>query len=227
MNTQNVNTAASESSERWGEKKTPRFISTPYEKGVSLREDVFKRQFSVHVTGSMAYLEEGLNEPFTCITTLSVCYATTISEAVRKVTHIQANKSWNITYRENGPLGFTPRHIEIRDRHNRKVLCGSVNSKIEWIEAALTAEAVSILEQKQAALREEARDERAYNNFSTARLLERQATEIGMEVVDKIYRNHPEIRQILDQQAGDAFYEAYGPEIDQHNAIDEEARLNR
>ncbi|MBK5145563.1 hypothetical protein I2494_17935 [Budviciaceae bacterium BWR-B9] len=219
MNTQNVNTAASESSERWVEKKAPRFISTPYEKGVSLREDVFKRQFSVRVTGSMEYLEEGLNEPFTCTTTLSVCYASTISDAVRKVTNIQANKSWNIKYQENGPLGFTPRHIEIRDHQNRKVLCGTVNSQIEWIEAVSTAKAVSIIEQKQAELREEARDERAYNNFSTARLLERQATEIGMEVVDKIYRDHPEIRQILDRQVADELYKTYGPEMDMHNAI--------
>ncbi len=112
----------------------PSFFHTPYEPGISLREDIFNRQFIAEVMGSVEYLEDDRNQgSFYRTESLQISGGATIAEIIDRLMVINRSDSWPIRDEEAdyydpelghdcGPQSFYPGQIRILDRFGRLVI---------------------------------------------------------------------------------------------------------
>ncbi|HBM3184904.1 TPA: hypothetical protein LVM22_001169 [Klebsiella oxytoca] len=184
------------------------FIPTPYRSGVSLREDVFHRQFQIRVIGLTEYPEDDpVYGTYQREEVLTVCESSTITGAVEKLIRLYETDSWPVRdddedyYDPNlghdcGPVSFSPRFAKVFDRDNRPVLNGDFSCGLTWFMPLTSRNDISTLQAKQNALREEAALEASWDNYSTARDLRTQAARLELYLVNKQYASLPEVRQL-------------------------------
>ncbi|HAV1239741.1 TPA: hypothetical protein JGU28_004522 [Salmonella enterica] len=181
------------------------FLHTPYEPGVSLREDIFNRQFSVEVTGRMTYPQDNPGYgTYDCEETLTACEAATISDAVARLLQLYESDSWpirdaNTGYDDDcGPVDFCPYMVKIFDRHHRLVMGGDFKSRkgINWFPPVTDGQAITELKIQQKRLLDQAAEESGWDNYETARSLWREADYLSLHLVHKKYASLPEAVQL-------------------------------
>jgi len=200
----------------------PQFIHTPYEPGVSLRADVYARQFSVVVAGTTTYPEDDLNcGTYTREETYSVCTGATLSEVITQITEISQRRAWAFRDEEKdyydaelghdcGPVSFFAQSVCISDRLGRKVLGGCIrNGKIFWIIPVKDNAAAAKLHQQCNALLAEAAFESGWDNFSTAKTLRREARQLLLADVAPFWRQHPEVLALMEPE----LFDVQDPEV--------------
>lgn len=180
------------------------FFRTPYEPGVSLRWDIYHRQFRVEVTGMFEYPEDDLMcGTYKTQGTLIICETSTFTDAVNKLKIMYKANSWPFRDKDDdhyydsdlgrdmGPLNFYPMTVIIYDRHNRKVLGGVLSGGIVTWAHPVTKEAELYKMFKK--LRDEGSYEHGWNDYETARSLWHEAGLLLLHVVDSKYQLHSEI----------------------------------
>ncbi|MDQ9128495.1 hypothetical protein RDT67_18930 [Serratia fonticola] len=203
MHTQNVNVNSATGASRICEKTTPKFIPSPYEKGVSIREDIFNKQFKVLVRGLATFPNDAVFERNQIEISFYVLTASTITDAVNQVNKVHSENAWQ--YKDADVLGDTTvldylaQYVQITDRNGRAVLGGAIGTKIEWYEPIKTKGDIEDLITKVKRTNYSARDELNAGNLSKADELWLIAEVMTLEIVAPIYREHPEVVQIFDE----------------------------
>lgn len=189
------------------------FLHTPYESGVSLREDIFNKQFTVNVTGIMIYPEYdpryGIYEQEE---TLIVCESATVSNAAARLLQIYESAHWPIRDTETdyyaadlghdcGPVEFYPHTVKILNRHHELVLGGDFSSPegINWFPPVTNAPSLARLKTQQQELFSLASTESAWDNYETARSLRRDAELLSLYFAHKKYAYLPEIKYLISE----------------------------
>lgn len=195
----------------------PQFIHTPYEPGVSLRADVYARQFSVVVSGTTVYPEDDLNYgTYTREESFNVCRAGTLRDVISDVSDINQRITW--PFRDDdkdyydpelghdcGPISFWAHSVSISDRFGRKVFGGCIRSgRIIWVTPVKDNVEASRLHEHCDALCTQASLESSWDNFSTAKDLRREADQLLLADVAPFWRQHPEVLAFLEPEVFDA-----------------------
>ncbi len=205
MHTQNVKVNVNSATEasRICEKTTPKFISSPYEKGVSIREDIFNKQFKVLVRGLATFPKDAIFENNQRDFSFYVLTAPTITDAVNLVNKVHSENSWPYQDEEvlgdTDVMGFLAQYVQITDRNGKAVLGGPVSNQIRWCEPLKTTTEVEELISLVKRTNYNARDEHNAGNLSKADELWLSADILALAIVDPIYRSHPEVEQIFDE----------------------------
>ncbi|MDN8554971.1 hypothetical protein [Citrobacter werkmanii] len=187
------------------------FLPTTYEPGVSLRYDIFNRQFTVEVTGRMYYPEDDpVYGTYSCEETLTVCEAATINEAATRLLQLYESDNWpirdeNIDYydanlgHDCGPVDFYPYTVKIVDRHGRLVLGGNFRSGngINWFPPVIDSQAIAELEMQRERLLSQAAYEHGWDNYETARALWREADYLSLHFAHKKYTSLSEVENLI------------------------------
>ncbi|MBD1226026.1 hypothetical protein [Xenorhabdus griffiniae] len=181
-----------------------KFLRTPYEPGVSLRWDIYHRQFRVEVTGMFEYPEDdSIYGTYKNKGTLIICETSTFTDAVNKLKIMYKANSWpfrdkdeDYYYdpdlgRDMGPINFYPMTVIIYDRHNRKVLGGELlNGGITWAHPITNETELYKMHKK---FWDEGSGEHRWNDYETARQMWHKAGLLLLHVVDSKYQLHDEI----------------------------------
>lgn len=185
------------------------FIHTPYQKGVALREDVFHRQFVIWVNGMTEYIEDNPTDgTYWLEEILIVCGSSTISGAVAQLVELNETGHWPLRDEnqdddfghESEPQSFSPRYAEIRDRDNRRVLCGDFANGLIWYIPVTAPQDMATLQAKQGSLRKEARFESGWDNDVTAQDLRKQAERLNLYLTDRRYACLPEVQNLATRR---------------------------
>ncbi|WJV63466.1 hypothetical protein PCO86_05310 [Pectobacteriaceae bacterium CE70] len=192
------------------------FIHTPYEFGVSLRADVYARQFSVVVSGTTTYPEDDLNcGTYTREETFSVCTGAELNDVISQVIEINQRRAWAFRNEDKdyydaelghdcGPVSFLAQSVCISDRLGRKVLGGCTrHGEIFWITPVKDNAEAAKLHQHCDALHAEAALESGWDNFSTAKALRREARQLLLADVAPFWRQHPEVLALMEPELFD------------------------
>lgn len=195
----------------------PQFIHSPYEAGVSLRADVYARQFSVVVSGTTWYPEDDTNfGTYSREESFSICQGATLTDVINKITDMILRDAW--PYRDTGkdyydpdlghdcgPISFWAQSVVINDRYGRKVLGAriSTNSGLVWITPVKSSAEATKLRQQCDALYNEAALESGWDNFSTAKTLRREARLLLLADTAPFWRQHPEVLKLLEPELFD------------------------
>lgn len=195
------------------------FIHTPYESGVSLRADVYARQFSVIVLGTTEYPEDDPTYgTYTRDESFSVCIGATLTDVINETNDINHCDAWSFRdddkdYYDSdlghdcGPISFSAHFVVIYDRYHRKVIGGRVSQKgILWTEPVKSEIEAIALRQRRDELYSEAAFEAGWDNFSTARNLRREATALLLADVASCWRGHPEVLMIAAKSPASVFH---------------------
>lgn len=171
------------------------FVSNPYAPGTSLRQDIFERQFTVLLHGSMERLEDSGRGTFHIdgYVQLGQCGLLDDTlpialEAVRQDRHPTPP----------GTLSFYPKRISVSDRHGHLVMVGKVDRQrrsIDWIIPCCTAEEETVVLAQIQLLRSRSAFQHGWDNFSTSGLLDTDADLLKGRLVHKAWRPH--VRALL------------------------------
>ncbi|MBA5206051.1 hypothetical protein F9U39_19880 [Pectobacterium versatile] len=184
----------------------PSFFHTPYEPGISLREDIFNRQFIAEVMGSVEYLEDDRNYgSFYRTESLQISGGATIAEIIDRLMVINRSDSWPIRDEEAdyydpelghdcGPQSFYPGQIRILDRFGRLVIGGVFAGEgILWTPPVSSDAEANQLYSQCEELRKEAAIEASWDNYSTAERMRDKANTLLLADVDRHWRQYPEV----------------------------------
>lgn len=167
------------------------FVVSPYQSGIHIREDVFRRQLFVSCEGVLEYPEDDpIYGTYWMAAALDIGRCGLIEEAIAlAAASVQADR-FDLDD-DSEALSFSPEYIEITDESHRLVLAGRVRGyKIDWCEPVLSnVEALEVRKQV-GKLRSEASFEMGWDNFSTARALRKDARALAGRLVDAHWRNH-------------------------------------
>ncbi|GKW25791.1 hypothetical protein PEC311524_33850 [Pectobacterium carotovorum subsp. carotovorum] len=188
----------------------PSFFHTPYEPGISLREDIFNRQFTADVMGSVEYLEDDRNYgSFYRTESLQISGGATIAEIIDRLTVIYRDDSWpfrdeDADYydpdlgHDSGPQSFYPSQIRILDRFGKLVLGGVfAGDGIQWTKPVSSDVEAKQLYSQCEELRKEAAIEASWDNYSTAERMREQANRLSLADADRRWRQHPEVLALV------------------------------
>lgn len=103
-----------------------------------------------------------------------------------------------LTGRDQGPVSFSERTIEIRDRGDRLVLTGNART-LEWHRHVTSPDEIEKIKAQQKDLYQKASYESGWDNYETARQLRRQAEQLSLGFVEECWRNHPEVIQAVEK----------------------------
>lgn len=152
------------------------FVVSPYHPGISIREDVFRRQFRIQCDGRFEYPEDRpIWGTYHIDGSLRLGERGLIEEAMALAEFCVEKDTFDLSGRED-LISFSPEFIIIHDDHGRHVLagqvwgrdvrwCSPVSSRAEATEASKQADEIN----RQAAF------ERGWDNYETARRLNRDA----------------------------------------------------
>ncbi|KTT49841.1 hypothetical protein SB11R_10150 [Pseudomonas oryzihabitans] len=171
------------------------FVSNPYVPGTSLRQDIFDRQFTILLHGSMERLEDSGRGTFHIDGYVQLGQCGVLDdilpialEAVRQDGHPTPP----------GMLSFCPKRISVSDRHGHLVMAGKVDPVtrcIDWIAPCRTAEEEKVVLAQIQLLRSRSAFQHGWDNFSTSRLLDTDADLLKGRLVHKLWRSH--VRALL------------------------------
>ncbi|VAK79601.1 Uncharacterised protein [Enterobacter cloacae] len=192
------------------------FIPSPYEPGVSLREDKACNLFKIVAYGRMAYLEEERMYGYYYLDgQVEVTGIFDITSAVLLADHLYKNNSWeyrnpDVDYsceffdnEDGGPQSFNFQYLEILDRHGKRVMSAShcwKKAGLKW-ETCIVSEArknTALDEMK--ALANQSSEERRGDNYDSARWLDLESEKILSRFVTSRY-NRQAILEELEQSS--------------------------
>ncbi|HBR4688271.1 TPA: Hok/Gef family protein, partial [Klebsiella pneumoniae] len=104
----------------------------------------------------------------------------------------------HLTGRDQGPVSFSERTIEIRDKGDRLVLTGNART-LEWHRHVTSPDEIEKIKAQQKDLYQKASYESGWDNYETARQLRRQAEQLSLGFVEECWRNHPEVIQAVEK----------------------------
>ncbi|KGA39223.1 hypothetical protein ACIPR7_18065 [Pectobacterium parvum] len=183
----------------------PSFFHTPYEPGISLREDIFNRQFTADVMGSVEYLEDDRSGSFYRTESLQISGGATLVEAIDRLMTLYSSDSWPFRDEDAdyydpdlghdcGPQSFYPSQIRILDRFGRLVIGGVfAGDGILWTPPVSSDVEVNQLYSQCEELRKEAAIEASWDNYSTAERMRDKANTLLLADVDRHWRQYPEV----------------------------------
>ncbi|ACX86445.1 hypothetical protein F6Q06_09565 [Pectobacterium parmentieri] len=188
----------------------PSFFHTPYEPGISLREDIFNRQFTADVMGSVEYLEDDRSYgSFYRTESLQISGGATIAEIIDRLTVIYRDDSWPFRDEDAdyydpdlghdcGPQSFYPSQIRILDRFGKLVLGGVfAGDGIQWTKPVSSDVEAKQLYSECEELCKEAAIEASWDNYSTAERMREQANRLLLADADRRWRQHPEVLALV------------------------------
>lgn len=166
------------------------FVSNPYAPGTSLRQDIFERQFTILLHGSMERLEASGHGTFHIdgYVRLGQCgllddILSIALDAVRQDRYPTPPAA----------LSFCPKRITVSDRHGHLVMVGRVDQvsrSIDWIAPCRTAKEEMVVLAQIQLLRSHSAFQHGWDNFSTSRLLDTDADLLKGRLVHKSWRPH-------------------------------------
>lgn len=167
------------------------FVVSPYHPGLHIREDVFKRQFHVQCDGQFEYPEdEPIWGTYHLDGGLMLGECGLIEEAMSLAETCVKRHSFDLSGRED-LISFSPELITIHDDHGRHVLAGDVwVREIRWCPPVSSRAEAGEVSRQAARLDNEASFERGWDNFCTARGLNRDALVLRGRLVHPIWRDH-------------------------------------
>ncbi|HDT5996665.1 TPA: hypothetical protein QHB96_005480 [Citrobacter freundii] len=190
---------------------TIKFVASPYEPGVSVREDISNNLFKIIAHGRMAYKEPDSRLDYYYLDeSLVITGISDITSAVLLADHLYKNNAWgyrnpDIDYscdffdgEDAGPQSFNFQYLEILDRYGKRVMSASHCFKktgLLW-ETCIVSEA-----SKNAALDQmrvlalQASEERRGDNYDSARWLDMKAEKLQSRFVTSRYNR----QAILDE----------------------------
>lgn len=171
------------------------FVSNPYAPGTSLRQDLFERQFTIRLHGSMEVSEDagrgtrhldghvqlgqcGLLEDI-----LPIALA-----AIRQERYPTAPTV----------LSFCPKRIAVSDRRGHLVMAGKVNRltrSIDWIDPCRTAEEEQVVLAQIQLLRSRSAFQHDWDNPGTSCLLDLDVDLLKGRLAHRAWRTH--VRALL------------------------------
>ncbi|WP_410737714.1 hypothetical protein [Citrobacter freundii] len=188
-----------------------KFVASPYEPGVSVREDISNNLFKIIAHGRMAYKESDSRLDYYYLDeSLVITGISDITSAVLLADHLYKNNAWgyrnpDIDYscdffdgEDAGPQSFNFQYLEILDRYGKRVMSASHCFKkagLLW-ETCIVSEA-----SKNAALDQmrvlalQASEERRGDNYDSARWLDMKAEKLQSRFVTSRYNR----QAILDE----------------------------
>lgn len=174
---------------------------------VSQKEKQYR--FSVYVTGCVEYPEDDpMQGTYFTEGTFLLAKAGTVADALERVKEAAMRGEWNVRGEEEdcydpwmcrdcGPVSFSARTIDIFDEQYRQVLAGNARN-LEWYGHVASLEEISRIVEEQQALYEKARMESGWDNYETARQLRQKADLLTAGIVDKYWRNHPDVIKAVE-----------------------------
>ncbi|BET95955.1 hypothetical protein [Xenorhabdus taiwanensis] len=166
----------------------PIFLPAPESTTPASQEDIF----TVQVTGLMQHPQTPQTRREN---TLTVCEASSITEAVQRLKVIHLLGDWPLPTPSTGI--FFPLIVMIYDAQDNNVLGGRIDDEIIWAQpVTVTSERLS-LAQKQQRLCQSATFELSWQNAEAARALWHQANLLSLRVVAPRYQHHHEVQDIL------------------------------
>ncbi|ECT4594554.1 hypothetical protein F2293_22185 [Salmonella enterica] len=180
-----------------------KFIATPYEPGVSVREDIASNLFKIVAYGRTGYKEPDSRLDYYYLdTSLDITGITDITSAVLLADHLYRNNAWeyrnpDIDYSDEffdgedaGPQSFNFQYLEILDRYGKRVMSASYCFKkagLHW-ETCIVSEASknAALDQMKV-LAHKASEERRGDNYDSARWFDHISEKLLSRVVTSPY----------------------------------------
>ena len=166
------------------------FVATPYQQGVFIRQDVFRRQFRVFCAGIVEYPEDDPTDgPYTTGDFRDLGTAGLIIEAMSLAQQAVVLPGSLFSPGSN-VLIFRPEQFTIQDRFKRLVLSGTVRGQsISWCPP-VASDKEAELAQRIAHLYSEAAIESGWDNYETARGLRQAAAQLKGQLVHPFWRQH-------------------------------------
>lgn len=167
------------------------FVVSPYHPGISIREDVFRRQFHVQCDGRFEYPEdERIWGTYHIDSSLKLGERGLIEEAMALAETCVKQHSFDLSGRED-LISFSPELVIIHDDYGRYVLVGQVHAAdIRWCPPVSSAAEAREVSSQVAEINREASFERGWDNFETARQLNRAARVLEGRLVHPFWRNY-------------------------------------
>ncbi len=97
-----------------------------------------------------------------------------------------------------GPVSFSERTIEIRDKGDRLVLTGNART-LEWHRHVTSPDEIEKIKAQQKDLYQKASYESGWDNYETARQLRQEAEQLSVGIVDESWRNLPDVIKAVEE----------------------------
>ncbi|EOR7868478.1 hypothetical protein FYL99_RS26210 [Escherichia coli] len=180
------------------------FIRSPYEPGVSVREDIACNLLKIVAYGRMAYNELGcgIDEYVYMDGQLDITGISDITSAVLLADHLYRNNAWvyrkpDIDYscesfdsEDGGPQSFNFQYLEILDRYGKRVMSASHCYKkagLQWQICIVSAASRNWAIEQMKVLAQQASEERRGDNYDSARCLDHISEKLLARVVTSRY----------------------------------------
>ncbi|MCI3125914.1 hypothetical protein ABOD06_24650 [Escherichia coli] len=188
-----------------------KFIATPYEPGVSVREDIASNLFKIVVYGRTGYKEP--DSRFDCYyldTSLDITGISDITSAVLLADHLYRNNAWeyrnpDIDYSDEffdgedaGPQSFNFQYLEILDRYGKRVMSASYCFKkagLQWETCIVSEASKNFALSQMKVLAHQASEERRGDNYDSARWLDL----IGEKLLSRVVTSRYNRQVIIDE----------------------------
>ncbi len=171
------------------------FVSNPYAPGTSLRQDLFERQFTILLHGSMKLLEDSGRGTFHINGHVQLGQCGLLDDILPIALEAVRQDRYPIPA---AALDFYPKRISVSDRHGHLVMAGKVDREsrnIDWIAPCHTAEEEKVVLAQIQLLRSRSAFQHGWDNFSTSRLLDIDADLLKGRLIHKAWRPH--VRALL------------------------------
>ena len=162
-----------------------KFIASPYEPGVSVREDIASNLFKIVAYGRTSYKEPDSRLDYYYLdTSLDVTGISDITSAVLLADHLYRNNAWKyrnpeIDYSDEffdgedaGPQSFNFQFLEILDRYGKRVMSASHCYKkagLQWQPCIVSEASKNFALEQMKLLARQASEERRGDNYDSAR----------------------------------------------------------
>lgn len=193
-----------------------KFIASPYEPGVSVREDIASNLFKIVAYGRTGYKEpDSRFDNYYLDTSLDVTGISDITSAVLLADHLYRNNAWgyrnpDIDYSDEffegedaGPQSFNFQYLEILDRYGKRVMSASYCFKkagLQWETCIVSEASKNFALEQMKVLAHQASEERRGDNYDSARWFDLIGDKLLSRVVTSRY-NRQAIIDELEQSA--------------------------
>ncbi|EHK7650636.1 hypothetical protein IAH82_004569 [Escherichia coli] len=193
-----------------------KFIASPYEPGVSVREDIASNLFKIVAYGRTGYKEpDSRFDNYYLDTSLDVTGISDIRSAVLLADHLYRNNAWgyrnpDIDYSDEffegedaGPQSFNFQYLEILDRYGKRVMSASYCFKkagLQWETCIVSEASKNFALEQMKVLAHQASEERRGDNYDSARWFDLIGDKLLSRVVTSRY-NRQVIIDELEQSA--------------------------
>ncbi|MBA1257222.1 hypothetical protein ACN429_09660 [Pseudomonas oryzihabitans] len=171
------------------------FVSNPYVPGTSLRQDLFERQFTILLHGTMKRFEDAGHGTFHVAGHVQLGQCGVLDDVLRIALAAVRQDRYPTPV---AALDFHPKRISVSDRHGHLVMAGKVDRerhRIDWIDPCSSAEEERVVLAQLQLLRSRSAFQHDWDHFRTSRLLDTDADLLKGRLVHKPWRPH--VRALL------------------------------